>query len=69
MKAIDHPVVMDEAYGDSKFNDAFTEEFGLKRQFLHAYMLKFKDPDGNTKIFKTDLPEDLNNVVVKLKAL
>ncbi len=69
MKAIDHPVVMDETYGDKRFNESFFEIFGLKRQFLHAYMLKFKDPDGNSKIFRTDLPEDLNDIVVKLKAL
>jgi len=69
MKAIDHPVVMDDAYGDKKFNEAFSEAFGLKRQFLHAYMLKFKDPEGNTKIFRTDLPEDLNDVFVQLKSL
>lgn len=69
MKAIDHPVVMDESYGDKKLNSSFSESYGLKRQFLHAYMLKFKDPDGNTKIFRTDLPEDLKNVIVKLKTL
>lgn len=69
MKAIDHPVVMDETYGDKKFNEAFSEAFGLKRQFLHAYMLKFKDPEGNMKIFRTELPEDLNYIVIKLKDL
>lgn len=69
MKAIDHPVVMDASYGDRKFNEVFSEALGLKRQFLHAYMLKFRDPDGNAKIFRSDLPEDLNDIVIKLKAL
>lgn len=69
LKAIDHPVVMDNVYGDRKFNQAFSEAYGLNRQFLHAYMLKFKDPDGNTKIFRAELPEDLNDVDDKLKAL
>ncbi|MFA6305266.1 MAG: RluA family pseudouridine synthase [Candidatus Gracilibacteria bacterium] len=69
MKAIDHPVVMDETYGDKQFNVAFFGEVGLKRQFLHAYFLGFKDPQGDKKIFRSDLPKDLNDIVLKLKAL
>lgn len=39
---------------------------GLKRQFLHASYLKIKLPNGETKEFYSDLPEDLTKVLERL---
>jgi len=44
MEAIGYPVVGDNLYGDRKINQKFKEEYGLTRQFLHAYSLKFTHP-------------------------
>ena len=59
MKAIGHPVVGDKKYNNFSYN--------IKRQFLHAYNIKFKHPindkiiDINSKI-PTDLNEFLKNL-------
>lgn len=69
MKAIKHPVIGDSVYGDSKFNQIFASNFGLERQFLHAWKISFKDIDsGKTVKFKADLPKDLSDVLKGLKA-
>lgn len=39
--AIGHPVVGDTVYGRRQINSFFAEQYGLKRQFLHASSLKF----------------------------
>ena len=59
MKAIGHPVV-----GDRKYNN-FTHN--IKRQFLHAYNIKFKHPI-NDKILdvSSEIPMDLNEFLKNL---
>jgi 23S rRNA pseudouridine1911/1915/1917 synthase len=53
MKAIDHPVTGDRAYGGAM-------RYGLKRQFLHAARLAFTDPiSGETVDVSSPLPDDL----------
>ena len=54
--AIGYPVVGDETYGvKSPF---------IKRQFLHAYKLRFKLPSSGEEVeLKSDLPEDLEAVL------
>src|SRR5882724_8930872 len=37
-----YPVVMDDQHGDFGFNKRFRKAYGLKRQFLHAEILKIK---------------------------
>ena len=40
---------------------------GLKRQFLHAFYLKFKLPSGILKSFVSPLPKDLKNILKSLE--
>ncbi len=60
---IHHPIAGDYIYG---FKDSPKPQ-GLERQFLHASYLKIKLPDGNTKEFNLQLPEDLQLIVDNLK--
>jgi len=56
---LSHPVAGDKLYG---FKNQPRPK-GLKRQFLHASYLKVKLPNGETKEFKSNLPEDLKKVL------
>ncbi len=58
-----HPIAGDKMYG---FKNSPMPE-GLSRQFLHAEYLKIQLPSGETKEFKSELPEDLNNALKKIK--
>ena len=60
-----HPIAGDKLYG---FKGQICPE-GLKRHFLHASYLKIKLPDGETKEFKSELPDDLKLCLVNLKPL
>lgn len=56
---IGHAVVGDALYGN-KVSARLAEEFGLKRQFLHAASLGFAMPgSGEAKTFEAPLPSDL----------
>jgi 23S rRNA pseudouridine1911/1915/1917 synthase len=60
LKAIGHPIVGDPAYGSNRINSGLT----LKRQFLHAYQLKFTHPTtGNVMNLEIPLPEDLQAIL------
>ena len=59
---LQHPVAGDKLYG---FKNSRNPS-GLKRQFLHAQKLKIQLPNGKTEEFKSDLPEDLKNVLKNL---
>lgn len=59
LSAIGHPVVGDRLYGSkSKI---------LKRQFLHAYYLKFTAPNGTPLALETELPDDLKTALSAIK--
>lgn len=58
-----HPVAGDKLYGFK--NQKNPDE--LIRQFLHAGYLKIKLLNGKFKELKSDLPDDLKNVLEKLK--
>ena len=60
---LQHPVAGDKLYG---FRNS-KKPAGLKRQFLHAQKIKIQLPSGETKEFLSELPEELNNVLKKLK--
>ncbi|XOB41434.1 MAG: RluA family pseudouridine synthase [Candidatus Nealsonbacteria bacterium] len=60
---LNHPVCGDKMYG---FKNQ-VEPNGLKRQFLHASILKIKIPDGSEKEFKSKLPKHLNNALNNLE--
>lgn len=67
LSAINHPIVGDQTYGSAAVNEEFEEKFGLKRQFLHAYSLKFTHPfTGEAMHFESDLPEDLEKIIDSL---
>jgi len=58
-----HPIAGDKMYGFK--NQPCPRE--LKRQFLHASYLKIKSPNGKEKEFKSKLPNDLKNILEKLR--
>ncbi len=60
---LQHPIAGDNLYG---FKNQSCPE-GLKRQFLHAYKLKIKLPNGEEKEFKSDLSEDLKKTLNNIK--
>jgi len=60
---LQHPIAGDKLY---KFRNS-KQPGGLTRQFLHASYLKIKLPSGETKEFKSDLPEELKQVIENLK--
>jgi 23S rRNA pseudouridine1911/1915/1917 synthase len=57
------PVVGDNLYGGNKRDD-----FGLKRQFLHAESLEFLSPNGRRVRVEADLPKELQAVLDDLRA-
>lgn len=57
-----HPIAGDKLYG---FKNSPIPE-GLTRQFLHSQKLKIQLPNGKTEEFKSELPEDLQQIVNKL---
>jgi len=60
LKAIGHPIVGDPVYGSGSINRGST----LKRQFLHAYQLKFTHPiTGEVLNLEAPLPEDLQAIL------
>jgi len=67
LASIGHPIAGDEKYGNREFN-SFAKEAGLKRLFLHASWLQFPHPATNKNLkLAAPLPEDLQNVLDKLK--
>ncbi len=60
---IHHPIAGDAMYG---FKDSPTPE-GLERQFLHASYLKIQLLNGDIKEFHSELPEELEKVLTKIK--
>jgi 23S rRNA pseudouridine1911/1915/1917 synthase len=63
MQAIHHPVVGDDLYNIRDCKD----KFDLKRVFLHAYHLEFRDLNGEIQEFEVDLPESLEKVIKELR--
>mgnify|MGYP000914505338 CR=1 FL=1 len=72
LAAIGHPLVGDLKYGKRADTECFKREYGLNRQFLHAYKLVL-DTKGTSieyldgKSFEGPLPEELNNTLIKLE--
>ena len=60
---IGHPLAGDEKYGDPAFNKAM-REMGLRRLFLHATALGFREPDREHEVHvSAPLPDDLRLVL------
>ena len=58
-----HPVAGDKMYG---FKNQPAPE-GLQRHFLHASYIKIQLPDGRIKEFRSELPEELKEVINNIK--
>ncbi|MAT52362.1 MAG: 23S rRNA pseudouridine(955/2504/2580) synthase RluC [Porticoccaceae bacterium] len=58
-----HPLVGDDKYGDDLINSG-AREAGLRRLFLHAQRLRFRDPStGKTLIVEAPVPDDLQSYI------
>ena len=60
---LQHPIAGDKLYS---FKNSPVPE-GLTRQFLHAACLKIKLPNGETKGFESNLPDELQKIINELK--
>lgn len=66
---VKHPVGGDEKYGDKEFN-AYLRSIGLKRMFLHAFKITFKNPkDGSLLKFEAPLPDELEQALETFRKL
>lgn len=63
LSSIGHPIVGDPLY---KFK-RLKSPTGIKRQFLHAYSLKFSMPNNRVFEFTAELPGDLKRALTLLK--
>lgn len=64
MSSIGHPVIGDVTYGNPSMNRMFIKKFGLRRQFLHAYLVEFKTPANDKQVsVVAELPDELKNLV------
>lgn len=66
-KALERPVAGDKLYGNKKINEEL-KKIGLTRQFLHASGIEFTSISGTRIKIEADLPDDLKNVLEKLKS-
>jgi len=67
--SIKHPLVMDDLYGDQKFNRVFAREFGYRRFFLHAQRLELPHPvTGQTLMIEAHLPKAFLDVLEALRS-
>ena len=69
--SIGYPVVGDTKYGNYEINHEIEDKYRFKNQFLIAYQLKFNKLDEplkylSNKSFKIDLPNEMNEVLLKL---
>jgi len=62
--ALEHPLAGDQRYGNGKFNKKM-KDLGLRRLFLHAASIQFKDGDEEI-IVTADLPVKLQETLEKL---
>ena len=62
-----YPIVMDDQHGDFGFNKRFRKAYGLKRQFLHAEILKIKTK-GKLLEWTVPLATDLVEILRLLAA-
>jgi 23S rRNA pseudouridine955/2504/2580 synthase len=68
--AIGHPLVLDHIYGDRRYNRVFTQEFGFRNFFLHAFSLAFTHPFTREDIVITaPLPKTFEGLLKKLHSL
>lgn len=66
MAAYGHPLVGDDLYGTRKTKEK-NKKLAAERIFLVADELEFADLQGEKKHYKINLPEDLKNMLIKIK--
>ena len=65
---IGHSIIGDSLYGKNKRIQILKDE--IKRQMLHAYLLKIKHPITKKNLFlKAPIPEDMKNVIQQQRVL
>jgi 23S rRNA pseudouridine955/2504/2580 synthase len=69
-----YPIIGDKKYGNPYKNGIIFKEYGLNRQFLHAYKLRFKCIKGklaylSDRVFEISLPDDLSNIGERLNVI
>ena len=63
---VGHPLAGDEKYGDEAFNRRM-RDLGLRRLFLHAHSIGFRDPASGREVHASaPLPDELRAVLDKL---
>ena len=72
LASLGHPLAGDPKYGDAGWNRKLAKEYGLKRQFLHAYELDFSGMGGGLAQlekarFTAPLPADLTMVLKNMR--
>ncbi|MDK4688133.1 RluA family pseudouridine synthase [Kingella negevensis] len=68
MQSQNCPIAGDERYGDYQANKRL-QKLGLKRMFLHAFVLELNHPLTGEKLhLQADLPIELRNLVENLKS-
>ena len=68
MQSQNCPIAGDERYGDYQANTRL-QTLGLKRMFLHAFVLELNHPLTGEKLhLKADLPKELQNLLDNLQA-
>ena len=66
--ALGHPLAGDYVYGNKRWNDYMRKEYGLKRIFLHAAMLKLPKMEGKGYLtFESPLPPELEKPLKSLE--
>ena len=66
--AIHHPVMGDPVYGNRKLDKELPEN--IRRQMLHARRLEIFHPDtGNRLCFEAPVPEDMAELIEKLRSV
>lgn len=67
---IKFPIVLDDEYGDRKFNRKFRLKFRLGRHFLHAWKILFAHPiTGKNIEIVAPVPPDLSLILKRLNIL
>jgi 23S rRNA pseudouridine955/2504/2580 synthase len=71
MASINHPLINDEKYGNYKVNKEFAHIHNYKYQFLHSYIIKFKELPGklnylSNKTFIAPLKKEQKEILIKL---
>lgn len=66
---IKHPLVLDEIYGDKRFNRKFAQQMKYRRFFLHAWKVVFPHPVTGKEIsIEAPMPRPFEEVLKKLQA-